>query len=205
MSSGGEPALVRDHFAKQTNIFSCGAWSVFTDTDDLAPVPVTNIGSLKSKMCYWGSWCNTRVFLRAWDAVFKEGKYSRKAWTLKVDADSVFLPDRLQWHVKDISAADPWYLKNGNMLLGAMEVFSNAAVRTLAEKRHVVCIYGIDSSGEDGFIDNCMQKLKVSMKMDWNLLRSTRNPQECGDGSAVAFHPFKDVGSFIACQGVMTR
>lgn len=197
--------MVKDHFAKHTSVFACGTWSVFSDTDDLAPVPVKNIGSLQSKMGSWGSWCNTQVFLRAWDAVIKEGKYSTKAWTLKVDADTVFAPDRLRWHVQQMKPSEPWYLRSGNMMLGAIEVFSNAAVTVFAEKHGDVCIFGLDSSGEDGYVDDCMQKMKVPSKTDWNLLRSTRIPQDCGDGSAVAFHPFKDVGSFTACQGVMSR
>jgi len=205
MSSGGEADLVIAHFKEHRSIFTCSEWSVFTDTANLACVPVTNIGSVQSKLAPWGSWYNSEVFLRAWDTVVKEQKYARHAWTTKVDADTVFLPSRLLWHVHGIRASDPWYLKNGDMLLGAIEVFSNGAVRTFAERGRSTCVNGIETSGEDGFIDHCMNLLKVSVKIDGSLLKSTRDVQACSDHSSVAFHPFKDLGGFAACQSIAAR
>lgn len=40
---------------------------------------------------------NAPVFHQVWQQVFKEGTYRRHDWTVKLDPDTVFLPDRLRW------------------------------------------------------------------------------------------------------------
>lgn len=200
--SGGEADLVTDHFAKRRSIFACNDWTVFSDTWSLPPVPVTNIGSLSSKMGPWGSFLNAEVFLRAWDAFIKEGKYARHPWTVKVDADTVFFYWRFLYHVRGVDSQDPVWYRSGEELLGALEVFSLGAVDAFATKGRSVCRWGIEESGEDGFIDHCMQQLGAAVKIDGSLLKSSLDPGACGDDGIVAFHPFKDLGSYSACQSI---
>mmetsp|Transcript_131958 Transcript_131958/g.329144 ORF Transcript_131958/g.329144 Transcript_131958/m.329144 type:complete len:244 (-) Transcript_131958:42-773(-) len=148
MSSGGEPQLVRHHFAHNVSIFACNSWSVFTNTDTLEPVPVTNIGPLNSSWGLHNSWYNTAVFLRAWVAMAKQGKYSRHAWTIKVDPDTVFFPARLLGYLQEVPPSEPWFVQNAVGFLGPMEVFSNGAVHAFAEKAAELCSH-IISTEED--------------------------------------------------------
>lgn len=181
--------------------FSCKSWSVFTDTDALVPVSaVTNIGSVKSKKGPWGSWYNTVVFLRAWDAVFAGRQYRDHPWTLKVDADTVFLPGRLSAHVASLNPNDPWFLKNDGMLNAPIEVFSRAAVGLYAAQGRQKCTNAAAKAGEeDSFFDYCMHTLGVSPKADKHLLMSCGDPGSCRDRHFLAFHPFKNPALYDDC------
>merc|ERR1739844_823594 len=81
---------------------------------------------------------NTAVFLKVMDYVKEDGLYLKYDWTIKVDADCVFLPDRLRSHLWALRppANVPMYVKNNNLeglgnsgFLGAIEVFSREAMK----------------------------------------------------------------------------
>jgi len=199
MSEGVELELVKDHYGHKRSVFACDDYVVFSDTTDLSPIVATDIGALRSKRAPWGGWYNTLVFLHAWGSLAKEGKFANFQWVVKVDADSVFFPDRLWAHLHDAAWSKPVYLKGGKMLLGAIEVFSNAAVHAFAKRGARVCTEDIEVSGEDGFINSCMGQLDVHASIDHSLLKSTTNVQDCTDGRFVAFHPFVSIQSFDAC------
>lgn len=202
MTNGGEADLTRDHYAKKQSIFACESWSVFAD-GALDPIPVTQLGGFNSKWAPWGSFYNTQVFLRAWDALFKEGKWKSQGWTVKVDPDTVWFPHKLKWHLKGTHSLDKFLWRNtGKMMLGPIEVFSVATVKDMSERMRETCKWGIDVSGEDGWIDACMGTLGITKKYDGQLLQSTGgNPGFCGNHYIVAFHPFKNTGSYAACYG----
>lgn len=205
MSEGVELELVRDHYRHNRSVFACDEHTIFSDTADLSPVVATDLGALRSSRAPWGGWYNTLVFLHAWDILAKEGKFARRKWSVKVDADSVFFPSRLWSHLHGAVWSKPMYLKGGKMLLGAVEVFSNAAVHAFAKRGAEVCTEDIEVSGEDGFINSCMRQLGVHPSIDPSLLKSTTNVQDCANGRFVAFHPFVSVDSFDACFKLATR
>jgi len=46
------------------------------------------------------SWLNTLVFIKAWQLVKWDGRYQKHDWTVKVDPDAVFFPERLRTVVR---------------------------------------------------------------------------------------------------------
>eukprot|EP00928_Gymnodinium_smaydae_P081297 TRINITY_DN64846_c0_g1_i1.p2 TRINITY_DN64846_c0_g1~~TRINITY_DN64846_c0_g1_i1.p2 ORF type:complete len:121 (+),score=16.38 TRINITY_DN64846_c0_g1_i1:306-668(+) len=81
---------------------------------------------------------NTGVFIAVWRAIFRSGRCKRHAWTVKVDPDSAFLPERLQavlaqrsWGLR---TSQPTFLLNAASKLQApIEVLSRAAMEANAE------------------------------------------------------------------------
>jgi len=130
----------------------------------------------------------------------RQGKYARHAWTLKVDADTVFFPARLLGYLQGVPAEEPWFVQNSVGFLGPMEVFSNGAVHAFAEKAAEACSWIV--STEDTFLSVCMYQLKVPAKTVNSLLLLSRDPQSCRKPGMVSFHPMKDVGSYTACHDV---
>merc|ERR1719336_1584016 len=144
-------------------------------------IPVTNIGPIKSSKGSWGSWANTKVFLRAWHRVDTQGIYHHFSWTVKLDPDTVFLSTHLKRHVNDLNASEPLYLKPPGILMGAVEVFSVAAVRAFVQRIGDTC-YGegeYDGVAEDGFIEFCMGRLGVKSHEEKDLLKISSNPADC--------------------------
>merc|ERR1711972_1229851 len=44
----------------------------------------------------WHTRMNTPIFMKLWRQVIHDGMFRRTDWTVKVDADAVFLPGRLR-------------------------------------------------------------------------------------------------------------
>merc|ERR1712151_264156 len=60
-----------------------------------------------------GTWINSNIFIAAWKAIKEEGVWSSKDWTVKVDADAVFLPIRLRDYLGKVEVTDAGiYLEN---------------------------------------------------------------------------------------------
>merc|ERR1711963_247786 len=81
------------------------------------------------------------------DYVKEDGLYLKYDWTIKVDADCVFLPDRLRSHLWALRppANVPIYVKNNNLqglgnagFLGAIEVFSREAMKKFMDNKEIV-------------------------------------------------------------------
>jgi len=203
LSSGREAHLVKDCYAKNRSIFRCHESSVFTDMPlQLLPVPSEAIGSLQETWADWGVFYNTEVFLRAWAAVIKNGRYARWAWTVKSEPDAVFLPELLSTHLRGLSGSDPLYFKDANSVVGAVEVYSAKAVATFAALGEEVCDLWSDCcASETGFMDMCMEMLHIPVRLESKLmyLATDSDPAACLNASFVAFHPFKDVRSYELC------
>merc|ERR1719469_1847477 len=61
------------------------------------------------------SWVNTNVFLRTWEQVRDSSPFENFDWTVKVDPDTVLLPDVLKSHLRrdGLGAHEgPLYLEN---------------------------------------------------------------------------------------------
>merc|ERR1712117_841702 len=69
--------------ARGAGIFSCEQWDVFGD-----------FHQLKRKDS--GTWVNWGIFYQAWVKIRDIGKWQAADWTIKVDADAVFVPQRLR-------------------------------------------------------------------------------------------------------------
>merc|ERR1712154_381822 len=104
------------------------------------------------------------------------GKWESKSWTIKVDADAVFLPTRLQGWLDNKAGESPHgiYFENCNSVqygfFGNLEVMSKEATKVLTtylEDCHAVfapCAYdGCDWKwgpwGEDFYVQRCLDRL----------------------------------------------
>merc|ERR1712238_522172 len=47
-----------------------------------------------------GSWVNTGMFIQVWKAIGEANVYQNYDWVVKVDADAVFVPERLQERIQ---------------------------------------------------------------------------------------------------------
>jgi len=166
----------------------------------------------------WKSVVNTDIFLAVWDQVLQEGAYKNFDWTVKVDVDCVFFPERLKQHL--IAAKPPadtaMYFKNIDFkfgFMGSLEVLSKKAVDVfLAGKAS--CDKHIGSEGgEDLFTMQCLDALGVGHMTDSTLLDDKYTHGEgwhlfdvdpCKDASHVAYHPYKAVNSWMGCYDIAT-
>merc|ERR1712161_114073 len=85
------------------SIFSCGDWDVFSDvrvdigggySTQMVQDVNNEFHQIKRKVS--GTWVNWAMFYQVWLQIRFLGKWETKSWTVKVDADAVFLPNRLQ-------------------------------------------------------------------------------------------------------------
>jgi len=195
-----EQALLNAQKENGVGIFQCDAYSIFQG----APAP----------MGEWKSLANTDVFIDVWENQIKQDKKWRQYdWTVKVDIDLVFFPDRLRWHIDELCAPKNTgiYLKNTFFkwgFLGSLEVFSQQAMRMYYYVGWK-CSQNIGhNSGEDGYMKGCMDALGVASMTDTTLLddKYTRGgfsgwgPGDCQSGATVGFHPFKTEWIWETCH-----
>lgn len=101
---GYEPGLLRSQLQKGVGIFECDEFVVFSNstvvlsewgTQRVLTLPIPGDLSVK----YGGKWntaLNTDIFISVWNAVSLLGRYQYHDWSVKVDPDAVFFPDRLR-------------------------------------------------------------------------------------------------------------
>jgi hypothetical protein len=167
----------------------------------------TSIGDITCEKGSWGSWVNTKIFATAWETIIKDGRYKRHDWIVKVDPDTVFFPERMKAHLRGAQGSQMWWLKNavGYPTIGALEVFSRAAVETYGERRNEPqCRDRMIGSAEDQYICQCMSSFGAWPWKDTNALQHMKGNQ-CTDASKIAFHPFKEVGLYESCANQAMR
>lgn len=204
-----EDALVQNQRSTKQGIFAC-------DESDVLWANVVNEGP-------WRSFANTDIFLAIWDEVFKKGTYARHDWTVKLDPDAVFLPDRLKIHLKSLGAPKDTalFLKNINFkfgFMGALEILSTKAMDKYHEGKEQCAKFLGHEGGEDFYMMSCLTALGVSHMRDDSLLNDkyalgdaacraagtctydVRDTSPCNNQASVAFHPYKDVSVWNECH-----
>jgi len=161
------------------SLFGCEAWDVFSDIavnvgSDYTTVQVTDelneFHVLKRKSS--GTWVNWGMFYQVWVSVRGLGKWQDKGWTVKVDADAVFIPGRLRdWLSTKKDTPHGVYFENCKNVqygfFGNLEVMSNTATSVLTsylEDCHAQfapcafdgCDWKYGPWGEDVFVQRCM-------------------------------------------------
>lgn len=156
-----------------------------------------------------GSAANTALFMKVWDVVIDFGAYRRHAWTLKVDPDAVLVPDRARQHVLKY-AGQTVYVVNCNkypdsnnfpMMYGPVEIFSKEAIEKYRELGWH-CASELDWSlwGEDYYLTHCLDHIHVTRVNDFELVGDNScTGAVCSDSMSAAFHPFKDVKTWVDC------
>jgi len=154
---------------------------------------------------------NTGVFLKVFEWVRDDGEYLKHDWTVKVDPDCVFLPDRLRNHLYGLRppANTAMYLKNNNVkgmgnnnFLGAIEVFSKRAVQIYLDNDKECGKYLGSNSGEDGFFKGCMDALGIGFMWDHDMFKPNYDPAICTNGKYAAYHPMKYATHWQRCWDI---
>lgn len=215
MPSGYEAALLGTLMSKQLSLFACDEYTVFSDGNigiSAGPpdwLTTEDVGTVKST--YGGPFnlaLNSDVFVNVWKKVFSTRKFDLCDWTVKVDPDAVFFPDRLRSQVQDSRPDDHIYLNNCDQGLhgpievishGGMDVFQSGVDDCVSTLKHEW-----DQSGEDVFLRHCLGKLDISRVDNFQLLSEDRclweNPVKNGCNSGkVSFHPFKNEKAWMTC------
>jgi len=224
---GYEAGLMSALQQRQISIFACEDYAVYSNGGPLwvGSVQAKEIKSGEIKMGNMSqngttttSWLNTKIFLDAWDLVFEDGRWWSHAWTVKVDPDAVFFPHRLQVRLYPYYQAgatdgpalyvancdrswngEPYELK----IFGSLEVFTRNAVGMYKAFGHR-CRESLDWHrwGEDFFMQQCMNMLQVQAINGVSFMADNNcYPGACGDPTKVAYHAYKDLGSYLACWG----
>jgi len=218
-----EQGLLAMQFAQRTSIFACEEYSVFTNVFmEISPGLYSDVVNTTLAAPSGGEFMtalNTDIFIAVWRKVVDVGKYALHEWTVKADADTVFLPQRLRkllpHHPKEERGV---YLNNCKFgMHGPLEVFSKEAVDALNRNWQSCLDYffakcqGDCKWGEDLFIDQCLQKVvHVRRDDEWSLLEEDHCMDESRksdgewsyydcDATHVAFHPFKGEADWAQC------
>lgn len=164
----------------------------------------------------WKSIMNTDIFIDVWKRVQADGLYQQNDWTVKVDIDAVFLPDRLKMHITGSQppANEAVYFHNIDFkfnFMGALECMSKEAADRFIQnlddcKEHI----GVEG-GEDIFTKECLDSIGVGYMEDYSILDDKYSDpanfdlfdvDRCDNDAIVAFHPYKAVNSWMGCHKV---
>jgi len=215
MPFGYEVSLIRTQLAKGASIFSCNAWDVISNESVvLSPGPPSIIRTEVmpgNMVCKFGgpydTALNSEIFWRVWVKVFELKRFVEYDWSVKMDPDAVWLPNRLLMHVVDREPASLVYLNNCDEgLHGPIEVISKGGMKAFdlgKQHCHDLLIKEWMTYGEDVWVRRCMGLLSVARIDDYMLLREKackpfKDPMPC-DTQAVAFHPLKSPARYFAC------
>jgi len=227
-----EVELLRQQLANKL-LSGCDGWAVYSNVSLLELFAGTNSSGLNLDTGYssaaisgsmltghagpWNSALNTPIFIQVWRHILSEGIFDLYDWTIKVDVDTVFLPQRvkqvLQRH--DLASKTPIFIGNTRLmhekarqllpdgytgLTGAVEILSRSAVQAYAEKREL-CENSIDyhDKSEDWYLHLCLQKLAINTAPEHLVLTGPANPRLCGATWAAAYHPAKNAEDFRLC------
>jgi hypothetical protein len=203
-------------------IFACDEYAVFTDSPTpwtvgpgpLGMVVTTPFRPAKVGRSKDGTAGNALLFMHVWEKVLHDGRWGNHEWTVKVDPDAVLMPERLRPHVRPHTGKKAW-VANCNawpnspdfpMMYGALEVISKKALVAYQAdyfgNQHCRQWLQWEIMGEDYYLGKCMDLLSAEKIVDTNILLDERclGYKKCSnsDGFA-AFHPFKDVPSWMDC------
>jgi len=183
---------------RKASVFACDAHSVFPSF----PADTASPGT-------WSSYANTESFVKVWHEVFADDKFGEYDWTVKVDPDSVFFPDRLKKHLEDLRPPEgkPIYIKNTLTdfgFMGALEVISQVAAINLAENLRDCRTHIPDITAEDAFVKSCLDAVGAGSMIDEEILRAPNDLGDCGDWTRVVFHPHKAPHDWAACYDAAT-
>jgi len=155
-----ELQLLRTNLFLGTSIFGCESYRVFSDVSTwLSPgkVETVKIDDVENNFHFakrkrTGTWINSNMFIQTWRKIKEENMWNSKDWTVKVDADAVFLPQRLRQKLGQVEVtANGIYLENCKYVnfgfFGNLEVISKKSLcHILGKPRRLQVIVELLSS-----------------------------------------------------------
>jgi len=236
-----ELALFREQYAKKVGSFACPAYAIFSDVEvnigkddngkDFNTIKVEDIESefhlIKRKKTK--TWVNTGMFKQVWKKIDEMGDWKKFEWIIKLDADAVFVPDRLRAMLsKQLVTRGGVYIENcaevNQGFFGNVEVLSKEAFSKLVSSLET-CGKNIkwassDATawgpiGEDLFAQMCMDDNGVDKIQDFGLTTDGACPgikkkwghgkdkkpfsPDCTHLTTPVMHPFKTVDKWFEC------
>jgi len=203
-TSGYEVGLLQAQYDRQAGIFACDEHALLTADGSikLGGVRTIRFPGAPITVSVDNTAGNTELFVHAWTAIISDGAWKDHTFTMKVDPDAVLIADRVRWHLQP-QVGNKIYVVNcpkGDMMYGALEVFSYYAIKDWASRGHSTCS-APNNWGEDKYMTNCMDSLGVARVHDESIIADALclGSGDCSDGLAAAFHPFKDVNAWLQC------
>lgn len=226
------------------SIFGCGSWDVYSDVEVmLSPGPPIRL-STKRVLDVEGEfhilrrqngngWVNTPFFYMIWKRIRTDGRWQHKDWTVKVDPDAVFLPQRLVGHLATQGVTEHGiYFENcknvDSGFFGSLEVYSNKAFAVLLANLEDCklnlcwkggCGWKWGPWGEDLFAQRCMERHHVEKIEDFRLTTDGACPADrpkdqrvnkkwkpnCANTLTPAMHPFKNPRAYFRCLDAIMK
>jgi len=220
-----EEAVIKSMVERRAAIYACNDAAIISreevwlgkdncDQDVMTwvnPVPEVGKGQYGVNGQTTSSFLNTQIFRVAWGTLIESGKLWDHDFTVKVDPDAVFFPDRLRNLVREHSGSPVFFTTcesyGKHLLYGSLEVFSKEAVGSYKDVSAERCT-GMDWSGmgEDIYMQKCMEKCGVTSIDGVPLVGDENcNSAPCSDGSKAAFHAFKDNDAYWNCWDESAR
>lgn len=222
--NGDELDLITSQAKSSVGIFACSAYRIFSGAAfELVPGILTRVlpsfDSLsQAPGALTATWLNSAPFAAAWDIIFSDPESKAHDFFVKVDPDTVFLPQVLSlrlWGLRDqlgsVAADRGIYLQNclvsGSLqFFGSLEVISSVALQSYA-MRGDRCRSSKDAlMGEDMWMQGCLSKVGVAALKAEEILRDGYcpahtgwQPAQCLAGHA-AYHPLKAVDQWWRCH-----
>jgi len=221
-SWGQELALVRKQQEMGAGIFACEESLVLSDSEmELAGSQRSVVISHSLLSHKKGMFKNSDLFLDVWHRIKVDGRYKSADWTIKVDPDTVFIPDRLRARLggKVHSRNYPTFFANcaakvdvqatehPHFMYGPLEIFSHAAMETFFNGTDM-CKEKValgKSMWEERYMTHCLELLgaKINPHLSLKLLSdphcdNTHIAPDCS-GKAAAFHNFSSVEAYMEC------
>jgi len=231
-----ELELLRTNLFLGSGIFGCESYRVFSDVSTwLSPGKVETVmvedteGNFHThKRQRTGTWINGNMFIAVWKKIKEENMWSSKDWTVKVDADAVFLPSRLREKLLTVEVTpNGIYLENCKYVkfgfFGNLEVISRRGVATYIAniddcKKSLNYMgsekdYGMEPWGEDLFAQRCMDLHGVDRVSAWDITtdgmcqayrpegekKNKKWKPDCAVTSTAAMHPFMKPKDYFQC------
>mmetsp|Transcript_43486 Transcript_43486/g.93147 ORF Transcript_43486/g.93147 Transcript_43486/m.93147 type:complete len:407 (+) Transcript_43486:39-1259(+) len=203
-----EMALLSAQEDKKVGVFACDAHMVFSS----APPPGLP-GSEDSGEDAGGA----ALVERVWQVVFADKRYENFDWTVRVDMDTILLPNRLGFIADMVCGADtgkecsPMYIEG---IRGSssqpVEVISSKGMKYLAENNKACEAAGLDGDkqGAKGswYFTPCLKALGVKNYLDAGLVVNVGksssgqvDTQYC-DSVHAAFQPMTDWDTITRCM-----
>mmetsp|Transcript_161301 Transcript_161301/g.391685 ORF Transcript_161301/g.391685 Transcript_161301/m.391685 type:complete len:409 (+) Transcript_161301:2-1228(+) len=207
---GYEHHLLHLQYSLGKSIFACEEFAIYSSE----VINITGNGSsyLQTRVVHHDLHCkiggkfmtvlNTPVFVHVWNKILEDGRYKFHAWTVKVDPDTVFFPERLRMMVAKVEspqADNGVFLNNCRFgLHGPLEVVSRRSLERYAEGRESCK----KPPQEDVYLQACLIKLGARQVDAFDALSEEHCESEgwelCQNASA-AFHPFKTTEKYTGC------
>jgi len=148
------------------------------------------------------------VFMRAWRLVLRDGRFRSHDWTVKVEPNTVFFPERLRERVRWAHpGSSGLFVLSCNRygppsMLRAVEALSRDAVLGYESGRDRCEEHRAEHKdlGENEFIQWCLNLLGVGSTYYSDMVADDACwPGSCDSAEKVAFHPFSSVGGYLRC------